>query len=283
MKKAFLVGINKYPDAPLNGCVNDCLLMYKVLSEKFGFENNNIDIITDQQCTRENIIIGLKKLTSNLNSNDTIFFHYSGHGSQVVVNDWTKTPEADGRDEIICPVDMDWNNPLRDHDLKNIFIQIPKGVKSTIVLDSCHSGTGLRGNNPTSSIIKNRFLPPPISNILSNPKITLDDNLDCVFPEENTKDIQTKRNRFLISTIEQNDNILISGCKDNQTSADAFLNNRYHGALTFALVEILKQKQFKCNYQELIVFINDLLKRSNFQQEPQLECKKELFTNLFAS
>ncbi len=159
----------------------------------------------------------------------------------------------------------------------------PKGVKSTIVLDSCHSGTGLRCNNPTSLIIKNRFLPPPISNILSNPKIALDDNLDCIFPEENTKDIQTKRNRFLISTIEQNDNILISGCKDNQTSADAYFSNRYHGALTYALVETLKQTQFKCTYQELVVFINDLLFRCNFQQEPQLECKKELFTMLFAN
>jgi hypothetical protein len=289
MKKAFLVGINSYPSSPLRGCVNDVLLMYKLLSEKFSFNNLDIDIITDAQATKINILNGLKKLTSNLKSDDTIYFHYSGHGSQVVVTDWTNNPEPDGRDEILCSVDLDWNNPLRDNDLKNIFINIPKGVKSTIVLDSCHSGTGLRNmsqvlvkdTNLQLHSVANRYLPPPISNILSNPKIMLDDDLNCIYPEINSKDIQTQKNKFLVTTTEQADNILISGCKDNQTSADASMGGKYHGAFTYSLVQALIANNFKITYSKLVTDITSFLKKYGFQQEPQLESKEQFFTSLF--
>ena len=291
MKKAFLVGINKYQTSSLRGCVNDVLLMYKILSEKFNFNTNNIDIITDYQATRENIIKGLKKLTFNLSYGDIIYFHYSGHGSQVVVKDWTNNSEPDGRDEILCPIDLDWNTPLRDNDLKDIFINIPNGVKSTVVLDSCHSGTGLRNSNeiiyvdpdtdPSKYAILNKYISPPISNMLENPLISLDDDLNYIFPVENSKNIQSIKNKFLISTTDQGNNILISGCKDNQTSADAYMGGRYHGALTYSLVQSLIKKQFNIKYLELVADINMILKNFGFQQEPQLEAKKEFFGNQF--
>ena len=46
MKKAFLVGINKYSSAPLNGCVNDIIGMFQVLTTKFGFKAENIKVMT---------------------------------------------------------------------------------------------------------------------------------------------------------------------------------------------------------------------------------------------
>ena len=96
MRKALLVGINKYSDAPLRGCVNDCLMMYKVLVEQFKFKTNNINLITDYECTKEGILRNLYQLTSGAKDGDILYFHYSGHGSQVVVNDWTQSKEADG-------------------------------------------------------------------------------------------------------------------------------------------------------------------------------------------
>ena len=35
--------------------------------------------------------------------------------------------------------------------------------------------------------------------------------------------------------------MLISGCKDNQTSADAFIDNKYQGAMTWALISVIKE------------------------------------------
>lgn len=139
MKKAFLVGINKYNDAPLRGCVNDVLLMYKLLSEKFGFDTKDMDLITDHEATKANILAGLKKLISGAMPGDTLYFHFSGHGSQVVVDDWTNSNEADGRDEIICPVDLNWKDPLRDNDLGSILKRVPPGVNVVVILDCCLS------------------------------------------------------------------------------------------------------------------------------------------------
>jgi hypothetical protein len=287
MKKAFLVGINKYNGSPLNGCVNDCLLMYKGLTERFGFENNNVNIITDGECTKKNIVCGLEQLVLDVKPGDTILFHYSGHGSQVVSNNWTNTKEADGRDEILCPFDLDWNDPLTDNDLNKIFKKVPAGVTTIIVLDCCHSGTGLRNffhNKSKHLVVKdvlNRYLAPPISNLLSNPKISLDNNLQFVFPKFNKKDLQTKLSKFIVQTSEQGEAILISGCGENQTSADAYIGDRYHGALTFTLFQILAANNYVISYRKLIKEVNKVLKEAGFEQVPQLECKKEYMDRNF--
>ncbi len=60
---------------------------------------------------------------------DEIFFHFSGHGTQVPTSD---PAEADGKDEAICPCDM---NVITDNDLRAIFSPLkakPK-VKLTFV------------------------------------------------------------------------------------------------------------------------------------------------------
>lgn len=287
MKKALLVGINKYSESPLRGCVNDCLLMYKVLSEKFGFDTKNINLITDYDCTKKNIVRNLENLVNNSKSGDIIFFHYSGHGSQVVVSDWTNSNEADGLDEILCPIDLNWNDPLRDNFLNTLFKDAPKGVKSIVILDCCHSGTGLR-NSPrfireyeSEHDWINRFLPPPPSNLLSNPKISIDEELGFIMPKFSSNDPQTIKNSFLNDTIAQGNAILISGCKENQVSADAWFWGKYHGALTYNLVKTLNKYNYKISFKGLVKSLNKTLKKSGFVQSPQLECKEEFFDQNF--
>lgn len=283
MKKAFLVGINKYPNAPLSGCVNDVVLMYKILSEKFDFDKSNIRLMTDTEATKQNILSGLKELIKGVVAGDTIYFHYSGHGSQVVVDDWTNNDEPDGRDEIICPIDLDWNDPLRDHQLSYLFKLIPEGVKIVVVLDCCHSGSGLRNMTKLHTGLMdgcdwvNRFLPPPPSNILSNPKIEIDDDLCFLLPTLDINDRQTQKRGFIVDTSEQGNVILIGGCEDGQTSADAFIGGRYHGALTYLMVETLADSNFNISYQKLVHTINNKTNQLKFTQNPQLECKKEYF------
>ena len=59
MKKALLVGINKYSSAPLNGCINDVVGMFQVLTTKFDFKAENIKVLIDHEATRTNILSGL--------------------------------------------------------------------------------------------------------------------------------------------------------------------------------------------------------------------------------
>lgn len=137
MKKALLVGINKYSSAPLNGCINDVVGMFQVLTTKFDFKADNIKVITDHEANRTNILNGLSWLTAEAKEDDTLVFDYSGHGSQVNVTDLTDNMEVDRRDEIICDICLDWSNPIRDHQIGAFFKNTPKTCDIFVLLDSC--------------------------------------------------------------------------------------------------------------------------------------------------
>ena len=277
MKKALFVGINKYPGSPLRGCVNDVLLMYKILNEKLAFGKADMKVITDAEATKKNILANLDWLVKGSKAGDTLYFHYSGHGSQVAVTDRTNTDEVDGQDEIICNIDLDWNDPIRDNDLGAIVKKAPKGVKIVFVLDSCHSGTGLRNSWDPNGQVLNRFLPPPPSNLLSNPQINLDDDLNFVLPEL-SKGILSSKKPFMIDTVNQGDALLLSGCQDNQTSADAYIGGRYQGAFTCTLAQVLAQGGYKLSYGDLIDKVNQELDKTGYDQNPQLEGHQAYFS-----
>ena len=68
---------------------------------------------------------------------------------------------------------------------------------------------------------------------------------------------------------------MISGCMDNQTSADAYINSKFQGAMTWAFLHTV-DKNPNLTWKELITTMRDSLKISNFQQIPQLSSGKKL-------
>jgi len=80
ISKAFLVGLNRYPDPRnnLKGCVNDVLLMAKTLREQYGFSGpTDIKLLTDERATTANIRKGLEGLVGEASTGDSLVFHYS--------------------------------------------------------------------------------------------------------------------------------------------------------------------------------------------------------------
>ncbi len=285
MKKAFLVGINKYSGSPLRGCVNDVVTIFQVLTSKFGFKTEDIKVVADYEATKENIVNGLKWLTTGVQSGDTIVFHYSGHGSQVMVDDWTSSNETDGRDEILCPVDLNWSDPLRDHEVGAFFKRVPKDCITLAILDCCHSGTGLRngftpGDKHTDKDFINRFVAPPLSNILTNSSVIIRDNFSFDFPDPQV-DSRAKKSNFLIDTTDQGDAILLAGCEENQTSADAWINQQYRGAMTYSLAQTLNVHNYDITYEQLMTKMNKFMDKFRYTQNPQLECNKSFFNKKF--
>jgi hypothetical protein len=65
--------------------------------------------------------------------------------------------------------------------------------------------------------------------------------------------------------------LLVTGCRDTQTSADAFINGRFNGALTFALVQAIRKARGKLTYREWHDRAAGELKKRKFEQVPQLE------------
>ena len=156
-KLALLVGINEYPSdglfAPLNGCVNDVELQYHLLVHRFGFNPSDIVKLTDAQATRQGILTAFEEhLIGQARPGDVVVFHFSGHGSRVVDPD---QDFPDGLNSTLVPVDSPLpagfprqGGPVNDITGHTLFL-LGSALQTdnvTMVLDSCHSGGGTRGN-----------------------------------------------------------------------------------------------------------------------------------------
>ena len=278
-KRAFLAGLNRYPDPRnnLKGCVNDVLLMAKTLREEYGFSGpSDIRLLTDERATTAGIRKGLEWLVAEATAGDSLVFHYSGHGSQV--RDVHGDELSDNLDEIICPYDLDWENPFTDDDLAEICGRVPKGVLLTVILDCCHSGTGLRDYLPPELPIRYKFLPAPVEvRHRSEPGIEnrgIDRSVTMTGPDR-----KLPVRRFGISLTKTNA-VLIAGCRSDQTSADAWIDGDYHGALTYYLWRSLRGENWRTTYRKLIEATGAALADHNYDQVPQLEGPAKLISSL---
>ena len=141
-KKALLIGINYFGQrGELRGCIND-VNNIKSLIQSRGFmdDSSHMVILTEDQRdpryqpTRENIIEGMLWLVSEARPNDSLFFHYSGHGSQEADHDGD---EVDGSDETICPLDYKSAGQIVDDEMNAILVQqLPQGARCVLILSS---------------------------------------------------------------------------------------------------------------------------------------------------
>lgn len=87
-KLALLVGIDRYSDSPLHGCVTDVELQRELLIYRFGFQPSDILTLTDAQATRENIETAfVTHLSQQAKPGDVVVFHFSGCGSRVSLDE----------------------------------------------------------------------------------------------------------------------------------------------------------------------------------------------------
>ena len=270
-KRALLIGINKYlaAGADLRGCVNDVKDLSKALVEFHGFRKNDITLLTDLAATKKAMEAGIKALIRDSKKGDVALLHFSGHGSHVPDDN---RDESDGRDEILCPADLDWDDPFRDDWLRTTLDGLRAGVGLTVIMDCCHSGTNTRAVLPPDAPVKERYLPSPstlkaVESGRRAPKQVTSELRGSSRAARKAKDIVTA----------DLPEVLITGCRDTQTSADAFINGRFNGALTFALVEAIRKRRGRLTYQELHDQAAGVLKTRKFEQVPQLEGRKARF------
>jgi metacaspase-1 len=285
VRKALLVGINAYPAAPLRGCVNDVQQMQGLLKQYFGFQDDGMHVLLDGQATAAGIKAGLAWLAEGgADAAAVRIFHYSGHGTYVAD---TNGDEPDGRDECLAPVDYKSAGFITDDVLKTLYDRFPVRGNLTLVMDSCHSGTVNRA--PVEDIVF-RFLP------VSDAEQEKIDAAAAKFAQEQReyvfREIQKVRGQDLsdaelrakvgdlmasfekkrfgdVRTTEAN--VLLAGCRPDQTSADARLAGDYHGAFTYYLAEAIQQAQGQLSYRQLAEQVGQKLKRGSFAQIPQLE------------
>jgi hypothetical protein len=147
VKRALLVGINYTGTSQqLNGCINDVVEVSKLLTslkyhEIVSLTDEASNLRTNKRPTRDNIVYWIKEMLKKTGEGDTLVFYYSGHGSYT--RD-TNSDEADGKDELICPVDFATGRGLTDDEMNSLFINnLHSGAKLRCIFDCCHSGSML--------------------------------------------------------------------------------------------------------------------------------------------
>jgi hypothetical protein len=230
---ALLVGIDyKGTDYELNGCINDAKNISQFLIGK-KIPKDKICILTDDtdvKPNKTNIINYFTKMLKDATSGDQLVFCYSGHGSTVVNTSDNKDTEP--LDDVLLTIDLDY---IIDDDLNTIIQEhLKPNVTLFVLFDCCHSGTmlDLKYNYP------------------------LDESLPRVMIDNGTTG-DTKSNVFYIS-----------GCKDDQTSADAYINSKSQGAMTWAFLESVKNNP-SMTWSNLVLNIRDNLRKYQFTQVPQ--------------
>ena len=276
-KRAVLIGINKYqvPGADLQGCVNDVKNLKGALTTYYGFADKDIATLTDAQATKKGMERAIKKLITKAKKGDVLLLHYSGHGSNVPDDNGD---EADHRDEILCPTDLDWKNPFRDDWLRKALGKLRREVNLTVIMDCCHSGTITRVMNPFDAPRRQRYLPCPLDLMATESGRKLRGTLRGQLGKAPRG---RKRKKDIVHADIQE--LLITGCRDTQTSADAYISGSYNGALTYYLVESIKEAEGKLTYRELHQRTAAKLKQEDFDQIPQLEGWRTSFDRLFLS
>ncbi len=290
-KKALIVGINyigqKYE---LKGCINDAHNLSDFLVQYYGYEKEDMVMLTDDildathRPNRENIIRGMKWLVQDSKPNDSLVFHYSGHGGRTEDLDGD---EDDGFDDVIYPVDFEKNGFIVDDEMHEIMVRpLEAGVRLTALYDSCHSGTAL--DLPyvysTKGIIKEPNLLKEAGQGLLE---TLDNynsgNFEGIISTATSlarRAGRTEEDRKKVITTKTSpaDVISISGSKDNQTSADSFADGKATGAMSHAFISVLK-KDLNQSCLSLLNGMRDELK-DKYKQKPQLSASHPMDMNI---
>ena len=249
--KAILFGINyntSHKDARLRGCINDVRNMANFLEHTAKYDS--VKLYTDEEndypVSAHRIIYKLYKLAIDTHRNNIRKVWIHFSGHGCSIPD-NSNDEIDGKDECILPSDYKKSGVITDDVLKSVFKYFHKDTKVVCVFDCCHSGT--------------------IGDL-------------CYRYVNNNCHVENHVSRCMA------DIIILSGCADDQTSADAYnVCNRHQftGAMTSCLIECLEENN---NFENKDVFyiidmVHDNLIRKRFTQIPQITSSKILKYNTF--
>lgn len=261
-KAALCVGINKFKFLPqsswLQGCVNDADDLSTLLADQYGFQSGDITVLKDAKATKKAVMAEINSLVDKAiaGTADHLVFTFSSHGTQIPD---TNGDEADRLDEAFACYDINntgdsWDpaTVIADDELSAAFARLPEGVLMDVVLDTCHSGTGLKsldllpGRRP-------RFLPAPTPRAV----ITTEFN-----------DSRTLRD--LVKAATSSKPVLMAACRSDQTAADALIEGRYNGAFTYHFVKSVRSDA-TLGRANLLKLVSKGLKAGGFDQVAQLE------------
>ncbi len=270
-KLALLVGINEYEPSlgGLQGCLTDVEMQKELLVHRFGFNPKDIIAVTNAQATREGILTAFEEhLIKQAKPGDAVVFHYSGHGSRV------RDPNPIGDNPLnstMVPSDrssdsVSTSTPVPDimgHTLFLLMSAIPT-ENLTVVLDSCYSGGGKRGN----VLVRSARLDSGVTLDASPEEFEYQNqwlsklNLD-------KEEFHTRRLKGIAK------GVVMASASPEQLATDAPFDGFHAGAFTYLLTRYLWQEagnnSFNRAFDNLALRTEDVAKSSGMYQKPEFE------------
>lgn len=222
-------------DGSLVACEFDANDMVAV-AEARGFEATKL---LTEEATSAAVASALEGAAAALAEDDVLLLTYSGHGGQV--------PDLNGDD----PDRMDetwvlYDRQIVDDELYALWALFRPGVRIAVLSDSCHSGSvarhvlagvrpealALRANGGDGGQPRMRAMPDEVARDVYRVRKQMYDSIQQQLPAFESADVTASV-------------LLISGCQDNQTSADGDRN----GLFTQTLLQVWDDGRFRGGYR----------------------------------
>ncbi|KAI8716637.1 hypothetical protein NCS52_00957900 [Fusarium sp. LHS14.1] len=253
MHYALLIGIAWYPGEKksLEGCVNDV----QDLERRLRKHRQNLDIktltaspvdparpVAPESChpiedeaflpTYDNVLLNLNSIFSRASSGDFVYIHFSGHGTTVTpTSHGDRKPGASTGDLALVLLEK---GKLDTHYLHGqelgvlLKAAVDKGLKLTLVLDCCYSGSVVRNDEVA------RCLP-------------YDPEVDKKYPpfqwpaaltSDSAVHYPTKRGASMGVSwlINPTGYTVFAACGPSETSGEISINGKHHGILSWFLI-----------------------------------------------
>jgi hypothetical protein len=195
-------------------------------------------MLLNADATAEAVRAQLDAAATELGEGDFLFLTYSGHGGQVPDEN---NDEPDHLDETWCLYDTE----LVDDSLYGALCTFAAGVRIFVMSDSCHSETVTRSIVRQRDIGRERANRAPGPNSKQAPLEVTEAEFKA---NKAAYEAQTKwwepRSRPADAKAKV---VLISGCRDDQTSLDGANN----GAFTEAFLHVWDDGKYRRSYSEL--------------------------------
>jgi Caspase domain len=271
-RRGLLIGIDAYAKIPrLDGCVNDATLVRSLLVEQFGFPEDNLTMLTNDQATRVAILAALDALVASTEPDDIVVIQYAGHGSQMTDREGLA---PNGLDNTIMPVDSEgWqgdNRDITDDEIHIRLVQLARKTRhTTLLVDACHSATITRD----AFGAKARFFPPDRRPVSALPPSPIAD-----------QSLLAPRGRSPSGWLPLGDTyVLLAGCRDEEVSYEyrppEHKGKIAHGALTWFLCSELRRATAGTTWRDVFERAAANVTANNARQHPQMEGRidREIF------
>ena len=247
LRRALCIGIDDYPGPEsLNGCANDARTWRDVLAGVCGFAPGDIALLLDKAATRKGILAAVEALLSGLAKGDVAVLTVSCHGSYLM--DGTRS----GLQPVLCPHDVETAH-VELAEVVHRTQALAEGVRLTVVLDTCFTGTVSRA---------------ALSESL--PGVAASDERRVRFLSPALMGRQLARNPWSATIDEAEWNALVlMAAGPQQYAYEGFLRGEYRGAFSYAAVEAIRAAGGKLTPARLVAEARAWLVQHGFPQGPR--------------